>query len=230
MTSKWPSKCLPLNVQYIHVPSFIWIQQHLAIWPQMTFKWPSKFWPLNVYYMYQASCKSNPIQHVGLRWPSNDLQNVCHPMFTCTKPHVNPTPFSILASDDLQMTFKMFATQCLIHVPSIIWIHQRLAILPRMTFKWPSKCLPLNVYYMYQASCKSNPVQHFGLGWPSNDLQNFRHSMFNTCTKHHLNPTTFSNLTSDTPFSILASDDLQMTFNIFATQCLIHVPSIIWIQ
>ena len=97
------------------------------------------------------------------------------------KPHVNPTPFSILASDDLQITFKMFATQCLIHVPKH---HLNPTTFSNLTSNDLHKFC-----YMYQASGKSNPVQHFGLGCPSNDLQFFCHSMFNTCTKHHLNPT-----------------------------------------
>ena len=98
------------------------------------------------------------------------------------------------------------------------------------------------------------------LWWPRNDLQHFCHRMFNTCTKFHLDTTMLSYLTFtdlwwpwndvqhfrhlmftirtkfrlDTTmlmiWPLMTSDDLEMTFNTFATLYLLHVPSFVWIR
>ena len=65
-------------------------------------------------------------------------------------------------------------------------------------------------------TAKFSNLTFIDLCWPWNDLKHFRHLMFTTCTKFHPDKTMSTNLTFD---------DLGMTFNIFTTKCLLHVPT-----
>ena len=86
--------------------------------------------------------------------PPNGIQNFRPSLFTtCTKLHVNPTMFSNLNSNDLQNFCHSMFNTCTKH-------YLNPTTFSNLTFKWPSQFWPLNVYYMYQASCKSNPIQH----------------------------------------------------------------------